>query len=368
MSKRSLTLGPAEYVQHINRLYNAVEHLLGWLKRISLAKQESPGQWIPDFLDDLERLNTTIDPIYDAIQQPYIRLLIQDEHMHLKAGFVFESTRQTTSLTKVPPHNIVIGFYFPPEDYPMIDGKYPTIIISINNLMIALITLDGTRRLYKPVFKRFWLHKNLLPLNQLYINTDNRPYHVVQVFDSVNLYSSDEDSAKLKVYTIGNQRMSYSCGSIGFNWDNYDGHTTHVVEKEVFDTRASLEYVEQCKNPMVFSYAYLRAANIIKRCWIRHHLRKKREIVGAEIRILPDIGADMLELANKYNSSGVTTSSNSSLSIRAQYDEKLNLERRRVYVEEGLRLLLRLPLTQETEQEIHDTKFLLSFIDKQLVN
>lgn len=349
MFERSLTLHATEYVQHINRLYNAVEHLLGWLKRISVAKRDPPGQWIPDFLDDLERLNTTKDLEYDAIQQPYIRLLIQDEHLKLKSGFAFESRRQTKDSTIVPRHNIVIGFYFPPEDYPMVDGEYPIITICINAMTINTIQLDGTRRLYKPLFDRFWLHKNLLTLNQLHVYTDGKLYYALQVFDSVEMVRLDHVMA---IYGLGNQKTSHCRDSIGFDWDLFNGCVPSAEQE------ANLEYIKHCNNPTTFSYPYLRAANVIKRCWINHKLQKNRNAVGAEIRILPDVGVDVIAMAERHKQFGIANHPDRQLvdppRQHGNYDSRHNLDLRLQYAQEAVEILSRLIRTESVDLELKD--------------
>lgn len=366
MFNRSLTLQPLEYTQHINRLYNTVEHLLGWLKRINRAKQDPPGQWIPDLFEDLDRLTKTMDSTYDAIQQPYIRLLIQDVHLKLKAGFALESRRQTADLAVVPSHNLVIGFYFPPEDYPMVDGEYPEITISINAMTIERIQLDGTHQLYKPLFNRFWLHKNLLPLNGLYVHSHGKPYYTLQVFDSVNLHQADHC---LTIHGLDNQKVLHRQGSMGFDWDLFNGRIPSV-EKEAYDLHTGLEYTKHCNDPDVFSYPYIRAANLIKRCWVKHKLQQKRNLIGAEIRILPDIGVDVITMAKRHKQFGIADHPDRQLidppRVRGNYNHQHNLEERVTYAEEALSMLARLQYIEEAYLEMQDCKLSLTWLRMQL--
>jgi hypothetical protein len=340
-------LEPGEYVKHIERLHDVVEHLFGWLQRISLDEKESPGQWIPDFIDDVLRLNTTTDPYFQAIQQPYIRLSIQHHHLKLAQGFAFEITRQTSYITRVPNNNIIIGLYFPPEDYPAIDGKYPRIILRLNDLQISAIQLDGSRTIYKPM-GNFWLHMDLATLNQLHIYTDNRPYYVIQIFNSGEL---DHDQI---IYTCirNNTQIGYKNQSFGFNYYH---------EYDVGFDSLDCEYTRHCDDDNVLSYPYIRAANIIKRWWIKSRLNKKRQLIGREIRILPDIGIEVLELAGHYRNVGMTADSIAPIPQKATYDFNHNLEERIGYCEEALRILLRLPFTDTVEEEIKDARLSLSF-------
>jgi hypothetical protein len=346
-------LAPQEYTKHIERLHTAVEHLFGWLNRISLNKKDPPGQWIPDFIDDVLRLNTVIDPHFEAIQQPYIRLSIQHHHLKLMRGFAFEITRQTSEMTKVPSGNIVIGLYFPPEDYPIIDGVYPIIHINLNDLLINTIQLDGTRRIYKPM-GNFWLHKNLATLNQLHVYTEDKPYYVIQISDATGL-AHDES-----IYTFirNNTRTLYKNQSFGFNF-----YYEHDV-RPGFDP-LDLKYTKHCNADNVLSYPYIRAANIIKRCWIKSRLAKRRQLIGRQIRILPDIGSEVLELGQHYREVGMTGTSIGPMPVKATYNDKHNLKERITYCEEALRLLLRLPNSLEVEELIKDARLSLSFTRKQ---
>lgn len=257
-----------EYKLHVQRLYDAVEHLFSWLKRISLAKQEPPGAWIQNFLDDVIEISER--------NQPVQRIENMRQQFDID-GFAFRVTRVEDTMIRVNT-TILIGLYFPPEYYPPADGKFPSITIRIGFVVISIIQLDGTNQLYKP-FGEFWLHNNISGILICSIDTVGRPYYTVEITDSVKI-----EETTMALRTVHKDRgLIYLHGKIALETINHP--TT---------------YSRLCMEETVLSYPYVRAANIIKRAWTRYRHRQRLRCVNLELAAVPGLGVDALQLQDKY--------------------------------------------------------------------
>ena len=104
---------PYEYKLHVQRLYNAVEHLFGWLQRISLANKQPPGTWIQDFINDVIEIGEQKDHNV-FINQPSHRIMKMRRELDI-AGFAFIITKIEDEMMRISVHHILVGLYFPPE-------------------------------------------------------------------------------------------------------------------------------------------------------------------------------------------------------------------------------------------------------------
>ena len=165
-------------------------------------------------------------------------------------------------------------------------------------------------------------------------------------------------NTRLELYLRGNQRMIYQAGSFGFRFKEYEGSTLNVNAKAAFDAEASIEYIKRCNVPNVLSYAYLRAASIIKRCWIKYRLQKRRNLVGAEVRILPDVGVDVIAMAERHKQFGIANHPDRQLvdaaRLRGNYDDLHNLDLRLQYARDAVEILSRLISTESVDLELKD--------------
>lgn len=267
-----------EYVKHINRMYESSEHLFNWLRRISISEGEPEGKWITSLISELTRLKSGLEW--------YGRDLSRMVRECPDKGFIFETNKYKNSLTKFSERSILVALYFPPEEYPAVDGVYPKIHIDINDLNVCKIQLDETKRLYKPLDDGFWIHKNLLNWNSIHVYTDQRPYHTIEILDSSIPDNFDEH---IFMYSSKVRRLSHANNSFRIE----------PMEEKM--------YITMCSSSDVLSYPYIKAVNTIKRFWAKYKQRKNRHIIGTGVRSVADRGVDAIELASKYKDNKMFT-------------------------------------------------------------
>lgn len=276
-----------QYLNHVQRLYDCVEHFFSMHRKMGLERGEVNNEWIPRLLNDFIEMKFRNSPEFNSVMRLVKTLFFTDGYFKnngISSAFVFEvSNLDGQQSGKFLPRigDFLVGLYFPPEHYPKgEDGAYPQVEIMVNDHVYENIQLDGTNRLYKPIGgNRFWLHLHMMKANTVTVHTNGKPFQIVEILDNTGkgpLYSYYFD-------------VGFTCPTGTFFYNN--GFELWKLKAGYFGDKYKCTEI---------NYSYVRAAMIIKRCFISYMKRKKRQIVSAEIKFRPGFGYEALKLVEKY--------------------------------------------------------------------
>lgn len=278
------TISAEDYIKRVEFLYGATRRYFKLAKELFGEKK-----WIPRLCEHLN--NRTISccgyrsTYYDGASHIY-----------------FSKGSKTT----------VIGLYFPPENYPAVDGIYPSISICVSGLKIANVQLDGTHQIHKPMGEIYWYPGFLMHAFALNVRSYGKPFYTLEFVDSVNvdwesavfwfLSPSRRANPSANLMTAKLARLcGYNFGATVSTNDNqndfFNGETSKLQGKLTIpekDNGVRMHYR--------LTYPYKRAAEVIVR-FLRRHIEKKRQRIrneiGFVIRALPG-GVDFEQRASNY--------------------------------------------------------------------
>lgn len=312
-----------QYKEHVSRMYDATDHLFGWLARKNNIDQRTGKtrvHWIPEFIDRLIKLNEKsdgtnssrirlLDSIYnlgETLKPPRNIKFAYSYGVYYYRGYARDPISDMKTLVpKV--HSIFIGFYFPPEDYPMVDGVYPEIQLYVNDLRFSTIKLDGTHKIYKPVDDKFWYHTSLLSLNSMYVGSRGRPFYCIGIDDSVYPLMHVEREFFTQHYRITmflsddyRMYMFQHVFGIGFG-DDPSLTVNHIVNPTICPDSMPLYFLRcQSPHPEIFDYPYILAARKIKRAWLKYMQTSRRRRIGSEIKLIPGLGLEFQQVLYRH--------------------------------------------------------------------